>query len=123
MPCDLFSGLFVIIYAKIAVMNSHFEFTCPLWIWPAKASWYFVTLPAEVAGEIRFLTDNDPFMPKRGFGSHKVEVTIGATIWQTSVFPDKASGSFVLPVKASVRKQESLAADTDITVSLRLLQL
>lgn len=111
-----------IAHVIISAMYDHLTFTSPLWIWPAKASWYFVTLPKETASQIRFMQDQDPFMPKRGFGSIKVEVMIGATMWQTSVFPDKSSGSFVLPIKAAVRKAEGLVADTDIRVQLRLLQ-
>ncbi|TGV42067.1 DUF1905 domain-containing protein [bacterium M00.F.Ca.ET.168.01.1.1] len=35
---------------------------------------------------------------------------MGKTRWQTSLFPDKASGSLLLPVKASVRQREGLKA-------------
>ena len=35
---------------------------------------------------------------------------IGATRWSTSIFPDKKRGTYVLPVKKSVRVAEQLAA-------------
>jgi hypothetical protein len=38
-----------------------------------------------------------------------VHVSVGATRWQTSVFPSKEVSGFLLPVKASVRKAEKLA--------------
>ncbi|CCE99595.1 hypothetical protein predicted by Glimmer/Critica (plasmid) [Sinorhizobium fredii HH103] len=47
-------------------------------------------------------------------------VRIGKTEWTTSVFPDKASGSFLLPVKAEVRRKEKLAAGQSIRIKLSL---
>ena len=101
-------------------MMNEFQFTAPLWEWPAKAAWFFVTLPVDVAGEIRLIT-SDEMMPKRGFGSARVEVRVGGSVWATSVFPDKQSGSYVLPIKAAVRKAEGLDKHDDVTVLLRLI--
>ena len=48
--------------------------------WTGDAAWHFVRLPVDVAEEIR-----DALVePRRGFGSVKVEVRIGATEWSTS---------------------------------------
>jgi hypothetical protein len=44
----------------------------------------------------------------RGWGSLPVTVTIGTTTWDTSVFPDRKSGTYLLPVKAAVRKAEGM---------------
>ena len=79
-------------------------FTAPLWLYPGDAGWYFVTLPPHLADDIH----DTPAQERRGFGSRRVEVTVGSTTWRTSIFPDMESGSFLLPVKADVRKQEQL---------------
>ena len=85
-------------------MDASFEFSAELWEWDARdASWVFVTLPAELAEDIRDLS-----LPRRGFGSVKVTVRCRATEWRTSVFPDSRSGSYVLPVKKAVRTKEKL---------------
>jgi len=55
---------------------------------------------------------------RRGWGSVRVKATIGKTSWNTSIFPDRKSDSFVLPVKADVRTKEEIG-DGD-TVGLRL---
>lgn len=86
-------------------MDATFDFEAELYEWRADSSWVFVTLPVDLAEDIR-----DMELPRRGFGSVKVRVRIGATEWRTSVFPDKASGSYVLPVKKAVRT----AQDVDI---------
>lgn len=56
----------------------------------------------------------------RGFGSVKVEAQIGRTRWHTSVFPSKSHG-WLLPVKASVRKAEGVAAGDEAELVLTLL--
>lgn len=84
-----------------------------LWLYPGEAGWYFVTLPAEVADDI------DEMVGERaGFGSIPVEVTVGESTWKTSIFPDKQSASFVLPIKKAIRQQENLEADSPVTVRL-----
>ncbi len=85
----------------------------PLRRWSGDAAWYFLTVDAALSDEIRDSTE------PRGFGSVRVEATIGATTWHTSVFPDSASGCFVLPVKAAVRRAELL--DDGDTVTARLV--
>ena len=57
---------------------------------------------------------------RRGFGSVKVEVEIGASRWSTSVFPQKKGGWF-LPVKQAICRAEGLEAGAAVEVRLDLL--
>jgi hypothetical protein len=91
------------------------EFTAPLWEWGARDSWYFVTLDEE-ASEV--VGERPP--PGRGFGSVRVQVTVGATTWRTSVFPGD-DGRYVLPVKKAVRVAESIDEEDPVTVVLEVL--
>ncbi|MBB4184529.1 hypothetical protein GGE07_001155 [Sinorhizobium terangae] len=93
-----------------------FEFDAELWLYPGKGGWHFVTLPRDVALQIKFLAEPG----KRGWGSGAVIARTGETEWTTSIFPDKASGSFLLPVKADVRRKEKLAAGQTIRIALTL---
>lgn len=92
--------------------------TSLLWTWKGEAAgrWYFITVPEEKSDEIRAHAFGSP----RGFGSVRVEATIGDVTWPTSVFPLN-SGGYLLPVKASVRRDAGLAAGDEVTVSLELL--
>ena len=56
-----------------------------------------------------------------GFGSVRVEATIGATTWQTSIFPDTRRRTYVLPVKKAVRAAEGLADGSSADVTLVVL--
>jgi hypothetical protein len=96
-----------------------FRFRAELWIHTGEAAWRFVTLPTEVADEIDDLTAGT----RRGFGSVRVNATIGSTTWDTSIFPDSTSESFVLPVKKQVRTSEGLADGDTIDVTLHLADL
>ncbi|MFJ3788681.1 DUF1905 domain-containing protein [Kitasatospora sp. NPDC090091] len=98
-----------------------FEFDAELWIWDARRSdsWTFVSLPAEASEEVR----DHPGGPPRGFGSRRVQVTVGGSTWQTSIFPDSARGRYVLPVKRAVRKAEGLESGDTASVTVELLDI
>ncbi|MDP5184646.1 DUF1905 domain-containing protein [Blastococcus sp. BMG 814] len=89
-------------------------FTAVLWLHDGPAGWHFLTLPPEVADDVRELGA----AARAGFGSVRVTATVGGTSWQTSVFPDARSGSFVLPVKKPVRAAEGLRAGDRVRVEL-----
>lgn len=95
--------------------QSIFEFASELWIYPGEGAWYFLTLPNDVSDEI-----DDLVGERAGFGSVPVEVTIGASTWKTSLFPDKKSASFVLPVKKPIRVREGLEEHSTVRVQLRV---
>jgi hypothetical protein len=80
-------------------MVARFEFTAELWEWESQASWYFVSLPPEMADEIEDMAG----ARAGGFGSVRVEVAIGATTWRTSVFPDKKRATYVLRATIQLR--------------------
>jgi hypothetical protein len=97
-----------------------FTHTAALWRWTspgsdAPAAWFFVTIDGETADAIRAVAGM-----RRGFGSVRVAARIGGTRWETSIFPQKDVGGFMLPVKASVRKAERLAEGSLVTVELLL---
>jgi hypothetical protein len=93
--------------------------TAQLWLWSGgQGNWHFLTVPPEQAVEIRLLAAAAG--PRRGFGSIKVEVGIGGILWRTSLFPQK-SGGYILPVKASVRRDARIAAGDDVTFELLIL--
>lgn len=92
------------------------EFEAELWEHQGQGAWCFVTVPAEPSEDIRL----SGAMPA-GFGSYRVEVTVGSTTWRTSVFPDNASGGFVLPVKKAVRSSEAIEIGDLVAVHLDVL--
>ena len=107
-------------------MVETYTLKAPLWLWTtdkAPASWHFITIDGEVAEAIRetAIMRRLEGGPKRGFGSIKVNATIGHTKWATSIFPAKDVGGWLLPVKASVRKAERLVRGDVALVTLDLV--
>ncbi len=98
-------------------MKSSYKLSSKLWLYPGEsANWHFLTVPKESSQEIK-----EKYGKKvRGFGSLPVKVTIGKTSWNTSIFPDSRSGTYLLPIKAKVRKAEDLFADDNVTFSITL---
>lgn len=96
--------------------QSTYKLRGKVWLYPGAAAWHFVTLPKRQAAEIQ-----DMFgAAARGWGSLPVVVTVGQTTWRTSIFPDKKSASYLLPIKASVRKAEGIEAGDVVAFTFHL---
>ncbi len=91
-------------------------FSGELWMYEGKGAWFFITLPEEDGDQIKFITGGK----RQGWGSVKVSAKIGKTAWSTSIFPDSKSGSYVLPIKADVRKKEKIETGDSVTVQLTI---
>jgi hypothetical protein len=92
------------------------HFTSEVWLYPGTSAWHFAGVPKLISKSIKESNTNKT----RGFGSIPVAVTIGKTTWKTSIFPDKTSGTYLLPVKADVRKKESIQAGDKVGITLVL---
>jgi len=97
-------------------MAGTYTFSAELWLAQVEAAWVFLTVPPEISDDIE---ERAP--TKAGFGSVPVSVTIGATTWRTSVFPDAKRGAYILPVKRAVRTAESIAVGDEVAITLRLV--
>ena len=99
-------------------MKATYTFDAELWEWTGQgAAWFFVTLPEDVTDEI----DDAHTGPRAGFGSVKVRVSVGATTWDTSIFPSKDAGGFILPIKKAVRVAEGVSVGVPFRVELTTL--
>lgn len=95
-------------------MKKVFKFSGKVQIYPVPAGWHFVALPRETSKDINFFFSH----VKRGWGSLPVLVTLGKTSWKTSIFADTKMGTFLLPLKAEIRKKESIKEGDKIKLSL-----
>ncbi len=87
-----------------------------MWEHTGTAAWFFVSLPEPIADEIEGSFGHRA----KGFGSLRVDVQIGTTRWQTSIFPDNKRATYLLPVKKAVRKAEGLTDGSMARVDLEL---
>ncbi|WP_421981308.1 DUF1905 domain-containing protein [Roseibium sp.] len=99
-------------------MLDQMNFSADLWLSPGPGGWTFVTLPEACADQIRFVAAGQK---AKSWGMIKVKVTIGSSTWRTTIWPDKASGSFLLPVKAAVRKAEKVSVGDTVKVDMTVV--
>jgi hypothetical protein len=83
-----------------------------VWKYPGFGGWHFFTIGKTLSSRIKKMNQ----APRRGFGSIHVKAKIGNTEWKTSIFPTK-EGTYLLAIKAEVRKRENITIGDTITVT------
>ena len=96
--------------------NRDYTVKTKVWRWKG-GPWHFAHLPARPAARIRALFGKTA----RGWGSIRVRLRVGKTQWDTSLFPDRKSKSYLFAIKAAVRKAEDIGAGDTITVKVHIL--
>lgn len=91
------------------------EFTGIIWHWRGPAPFYFVSVPEEPASAMKSVEKLATF----GWGMIPAYVTIGKSRWYTAVFPK--DGSYLVPVKAAIRKAEKIEEGQIVSVKLEVL--
>lgn len=90
------------------------EFTGTIWFWRGPAPWYFVTVPAEQGDDLKAILGFVTY----GWGMIPADVRIGKTSWKTALWPK--NDSYIVPIKASVRKAENLDEGAEVSVRLEI---
>jgi hypothetical protein len=96
--------------------RAEYRVRAKVWRYPGKGGWHFANLSPRQSAEIRVRFGMDA----RGWGSLPVRVRIGQTDWETSLFPDRKSDSYLFAIKADVRKREGIATGDAITALVQI---
>lgn len=83
---------------------NQYQINTNIWQYPGESGWHFITVPKDISDDIRNLFGDRA----RGWGSLRVTITLGSSTWDTSIFPDKKEGAYILPIKADIRKRENV---------------
>ena len=81
-----------------------YECTAPVWKHSATGGWYFLSLPIEFSEEIR----QNMKWQMEGWGRMKAKAKIRETSWDTAIWYDTKLGTYILPLKAVIRKKEKI---------------
>jgi hypothetical protein len=84
--------------------------------YPGMDGWYFLLVSKKESELIRETYGKQA----KGWGSLPVSATLGKTRWNTSIFPDKKSGTYILPLKAAVRRAEDILSNDTVSFSISL---
>jgi hypothetical protein len=93
-----------------------YEFSGKAWQHPSPGGWYFVSLPAGMSEEIRGLLKSE----EEGWGRLKATAKIGNTEWKTAIWYDSKNETYLLPLKAEIRRKEHIEAEKQIDVVILL---
>lgn len=85
-------------------------------VYPGLGGWRFLPLPKKEGKEIKELFGTYA----KKWGSLPVLATIGKTSWETSIFPDKKSGTYLLPLKVQIRKIEKISDSDSVLCILKI---
>lgn len=88
-----------------------------IFLWQGNAAWHFVSIPKKQSAELK----KHFGAVAKGWGSIPVSILLGKTRWKTSIFPDNTSGTYLLPLKAAVRKKEGLSCGDTVRFLLQVL--
>ncbi len=90
------------------------EFTAEVFEWKGPAPHHFVSVPDDECTEINDVAAAVTY----GWGMIPAAVQIGDTRWTTSLWPK--DGGYVVPLKAVVRRAESIEIGDRVTVLLTI---
>lgn len=94
----------------MATKGIAYTFSATVWY----SEWYFVSLPQDLAGEVR-----DVFKSyEEGWGRLKVVAKIGNSEWKTAIWFDTKSQTYFLPLKKEIRTKEKIGTGTAVSVTI-----
>jgi hypothetical protein len=89
-----------------------YEFSAPLWRHNGTGGWCFVTLPEILSAEIRSMFKAE----EEGWGRLKATALVGEQEWKTAIWYDAKKSTYLLPIKAEVRRAQRLLLDAVVDV-------
>ncbi len=91
-----------------------FTFAGEIFQWRGPAPFYYVAVPEDESEDIRAISAALTY----GWGCIPVEVRVGGTAFETSLFPK--DGRYLVPVKAKVRTALGLVPGDTVTIRLNV---
>ena len=91
-----------------------YEFSEKVWQHSSLGGWYFISLPKEMSKEIRNMLRSE----EEGWGRLKAVARIGKTEWKTAIWFDSKNETYLLPLKAEIRRKENIEVEKQIDVAI-----
>lgn len=82
-----------------------------------KGAWRFARVPENISFKIKEMQKG---RPRRGWGAIYARAKIKKSEWVTSIFPDRYSDTYILPLKKEIRFEENLYDGIDINISVKI---
>jgi hypothetical protein len=104
-------------------LKDKFKFKSKVIVWKSgyseddSGAWRFARVPENISAKIKEM-QKSKF--RRGWGAIYAKAKVGKSGWLTSIFPDRHSDTYILPLKKQIRYQENLYDGIDIKVSIEI---
>ena len=91
-----------------------YNFVGKVWQHSSPNGWHFISLPTAMSNEIR---ENLKWQ-EEGWGRLKAEAAIGNIQWETAIWFDTKHKTYLLPIKAEIRKKAIIVTGKDIEITI-----
>ena len=91
-----------------------YGFSAKLWKDSSAGGWFFVSLPKDISKEIR----EHLKWQEGGWGRMKVSARIEKIEWETAIWYDTKMNTYLLPIKADIRKKTNVKLNEIIAVRI-----
>ncbi len=81
-----------------------YKFKAKVWRWPGVGGWHFVYVDKSLTEELK----KKGVRYRYGSGFVAIRATVGKTSWDTALFPHTKENTYLLSIKAVVRKKEEI---------------
>lgn len=82
-----------------------------------KGAWRFARVPEAISAKIKEMQKGKL---RRGWGAIYAKAKIGKSEWVTSIFPDRHSETYILPLKKKIRYEENLYDGVEKRISIEI---
>ena len=96
--------------------RKRFKIKNKVFLWPGmQAAWHFIYIDGLIKDKIvKAATTHH-------MGMIRVQATLGKTVWETSLFPNKKENCYIVALKKSVRQAEGIFDGDEVTIELELV--
>ncbi|WP_422860009.1 DUF1905 domain-containing protein [Flagellimonas sp. S174] len=91
-----------------------YQFKTKMWRHNAPGGWHFVSIPKDISKEIR----KNLQWQEEGWGRMKAIARIDHVQWDTAIWFDSKADTYILPIKAEIRKKTKLEMDQKLSMAI-----
>ena len=91
-----------------------YQFKAIPWQYTGQGAWIFVSLPKKPSQEIRTAFKD----AEQGWGRLTAIARVGNSEWKTAIWFDTKADTYLLPLKAEIRKKENVVIGKSVMVSV-----
>jgi hypothetical protein len=93
-----------------------YEFSAEIWKHPSHGGWFFISLPKHLSKEIRTHLQ----WQEEGWGRMRAMAKVHEIEWDTTIWFDKKHNTYLLPIKAEIRKRAVLKLKDKVHIRILL---